>query len=288
MNPMDVYGSLLDEAIHRAELEPHQEPIDILLPLGPGSQVGNLEIRMALRSIEQHAVGLCRVVIVGAIPDFLRETDRLQLVPLPEFRCNKASRIALKVHWAFEHLSLTDRVAFWNDDYLMLRDFDIRGIPNYCHGELWRTNRSHWHRLLNHTADVLQAAGCSVRHYDIHVPILYHRAKFVALADWWERSRRDKLGLVAKSVYGNIHCRGNETSTNDAKLQTNWRTRIDDLALRRWIVSYGDAALSAGLGDWMQARYPTPAPWEISLTKAAQRARRPSRRRRTSTVECCP
>lgn len=285
LNPLDLYGSLVDEAIRRAAAEPVRSPIDILLPLGPGSRYGDLEIRMAIRSIEQHAIGLRRIVIIGAIPAFLRETDRVQLVSLPEFRANKASRISLKIQWAFEHLSLTDSVAFWNDDYLLLRDFDIRQIPNYYHGELWRNGRSSWHQLLQHTGEALRDAGYTARHFDIHTPILYERDKYLALADWWERSRRDKQGLVAKSIYGNIHCRGNAVSTNDAKFQSDWRQRIDNSARRRWIASYGDGALTAGFGQWMQVRWPEPSTAEFQPIIKAKPRRRSARRRRK--VECC-
>lgn len=284
LNPLDLYGSLVDEAIRRAAAEPVRPPIDIFLPLGPGSQYGNIEIRYAIRSIEQHAIGLRRIVIVGQIPTFLRETDRVQLVSLPEFKCNKASRISLKVKWAFEHLALTDRVAFWNDDYLLLRDFDIRQIPDYYHGDLWRKRKSKWHRLLQHTGEVLKDAGYTARHFDIHIPIIYERSKFLAIADWWERSRRDPQGLVAKSVYGNIHCRGTAAATNDAKVQGEWRKRMDDLARRRWIASYGDGALAAGLGEWMQARWPDASPSEVKPPAKAKPRRSSSARRAT---ECC-
>jgi hypothetical protein len=289
LNPLDLYGSLVDEAVRRSAAEPVRPPIDILLPLGPGSRYGNVEVRMAIRSIEKHAVGLRRIVIVGQIPAFLRETDRVQLVSLPEFKCNKASRISLKVRWAFEHLQLTDRVAFWNDDYLLLRDFDIRGIPDYYHGELWRKRRGSWHRLLQHTGEALKDAGYTVRHFDIHIPIIYERSKFLAISDWWDRSRRDKLGLVAKSVYGNIHCRGTAASTNDAKVQGEWRQRVDDLSRRRWIASYGDGALAAGLADWMQSRWPTLSDSEVKpaakVIAKPKQARRSARRRRAE--RCC-
>jgi hypothetical protein len=280
LNPLDPYGSLVDEAIRRAAAEPPRDPIDILLPLGPGSRFNNLEARMAIRSIEQHAQGLRRIVVVGTIPPFLRETDRVQLVPMQEFRCNKASRISLKVKWAFEHLQLTDRVAFWNDDYLFVRDYDIRDIPNYYHGDLFRRPRNHWCRLLDHTGKTLAAEGFNAQHFDIHVPILYERDKFLAIADWWERGRRDKLGLVAKSVYGNIHCHENAVPTADVKMQKNWRPRIDSLSPARWVISYGDGALRHGLGDWMQARWPATSNCEDQPVASA-RPKRPTRRHRT-------
>lgn len=284
----DPYGSLVDEAIRRAAEALDSQPIDILLPLGPGSKFENIEIRHAIRSIEQHAIGLRHIVIVGAIPRWLRETERVRLVSLREFKCNKASRISLKVKWAFENLGLTDRVAFWNDDYLMLRDFNIREIPNYYRGELWRSRKDSWRRLLNHTAETLHAAGYGAKHFDIHVPIIYERAKFLAINDWWERSRMDGQGLVAKSVYGNIHCAATATPCRDAKSQGEWQRRIDEIAGRRWIMSYGDGALKAGFGDWMKARWPQPSGSEFTPKPTVRRVkpqRRNSRRRQRGA--CC-
>jgi len=282
LSPIDPYGSLLDEALRRVPPDP--DPIDILLPLGPGSRYDNVEIRLALRSIAEHAVGVRRVVVLGSIPTFLRSTESVEFVPLREFRCNKASRISQKVLWAFQHLDLTPTIAFWNDDYLMLRNLDIRTIPNHCHGQLWRKPKNHWNRLLNHTGEALRDAGFPARHFDIHVPILYEREKWLAIADWWERSRQDRLGLVAKSIYGNIHCQGTEVRTNDAKLQANWKTRIDDLASRRWILSYGDGALASGFAEWMSARFPIPTASEVM--QAPTRPRKRSARRRRAE-RCC-
>jgi orotate phosphoribosyltransferase len=235
------------------------EPIDILLPLGNGSKHQDLELRMALRSIRRHALGVRHVWIVGHVPAWLREDDRVRLAHRREFRGPKASRIALKVQWAFEHLDLTECVAFWNDDYILLKDYDIRSIPDYYRGDLWRTGPSGWHQLLRSTHQALREAGLLTRHYDIHVPIIYQRQKFLELTAWWSR------GLVAKSVYGNHHCNAVAQTTRDCKLQAGWRERIDRVARQRWVLSYGDGALRTGFGDWLQERF--------SLPTAAERDR---------------
>jgi hypothetical protein len=281
INLLDLYGSLLDEAIRRAEKSgppgpggssPSPSPsgpggplpIDILLPLGPGSRNNNVELRMAIRSIEQHARRLRRIVVVGAIPDWLRETDRVFPVRRDEFRANKASRISLKVRWAFEHLDLTDTVAFWNDDYLLNRNADLRTIKDTYHGNLRHPHASTpWQRLLEHTGATLAAGGLPTRHYDIHVPILLRRDLFLSLADWWERSRRERPGLVMKSIYGNHHCHATGVVSPDKKLGATWRDRIDSVS-RLWLFSYGDDALKTGLAGWLQQRFPTPSAAETT------------------------
>lgn len=286
LNPLDPFGSLADEAIRLAEEASAKAPFDIVLPLGPGSQFGNAELRYALRSIRKHAIGLRRVVVIGAIPGWLRETDRVQPVPLREFETNKASRIALKFRYAFERLDVTDTVAMWNDDYVMLRDQDIRTIPSIYRGGLWRRPTNGWKGLLRHTAEVLQAAGFTQRHFDIHVPILYEREKFLGINHWWDRSAADASGFVAKSIYGNIHCQ-DAIPGKDAKVQANWRQRVNaERVTRRWIFSHGDGALQTGLLDWLQARFPEPAPWEgpgRTRPMSRQRARHIRRRGRCCT-----
>jgi SAM-dependent methyltransferase len=271
LNPLEPYGSLLDEAIRRSEAvvpPPPPGPIDILLPLGPGSRYGDIELRIALRSIDQYASGLRRVVVVASrVPPWLRETDQVKIVHRKEFRCNKAARISQKVRWAFERLDITETVAFWNDDYVLTAPVDIRRIPSYYRGNLWRSGRDGWATLLNHTASVLRDAGRPQRHYDIHVPILFERAKFLGINDWWDRSRADRRGYVMKSIYGNIHCHGTSQTTKDCKVKADWKKRIGRVAKRRWVISYGDAALGTGLDRWLKSRYPKPSAAEKPAAK---------------------
>lgn len=261
INLTDLYGGLLEFAVHRAELV-QPDLIDILLVLGPGSRHEDIETRMALRSIERYASGYRRVVIVGAVPGWLRETERVRLVWRNEYRHNKASRISRKVWWAFENLDVTSTVAFWNDDYLLLNPVDVRTIPAHFRGRLQRRENGGWSRLLNGTAEALAAAGLPTRHYDIHVPILLERSKYLSLTTWWQRSQTHPRGLVMKSVYGNHFCEQVCVSTMDRKVQSNWERGLEKLNPKRWIISYGDGALKTGLIDWMHRNYPQPSPAE--------------------------
>ena len=240
------------------------DPIDILLPLGRGSQHDNLELRAALRSIERFATGYHRVVVVGAIPPWLRATDRVRPVPRSEFQGNKASRISSKVLWAFDELSdLTDTVAFWNDDYVLTRPCDVRTIADSYHGSLCHPHaKTHWQKLLEHTGAALAAAGIPNRHYDVHVPMRLERAKFQSLRQWWDRSRKDRLGYVMKSVYGNNWCHATAIASPDRKLGAEWQRRIDAEWTDRWVFSHGEDAMRAGFGRWLLTTFPDPTPAE--------------------------
>lgn len=259
LNPLDPFGSLLNEAIRIAI---KKELIDIFIPLGPGSRYENIEIKYALRSIERYAIGWRKIWIVGTIPSFLHETDRIKLIQKKEYNHNKATRISRKVLWAFENLPMTNRIAFWNDDYLLINTIDVREILPYYRGTLMRkiTHTSGgWHKTLNITANALLEAGLPARHYDIHVPILLDRNKFCALGEWWIRSRSaGGMGFVMKSIYGNNYYKDTPFTTRDRKIQGNWsRDMIRSMINNgRWLISYGDGALKTGLGTWMAEQFP--------------------------------
>lgn len=182
-------------------------------------------------------------------------------MPREEAQGNKAYRIAAKVEWACRTLDLSETFAFWNDDYLLTHDIDIRHIPAWYHGDLFRAQDSEgWQRMLGKTGEALQAAGLSAKHYDIHTPMLFERGKFIAAVAWWDKSRVDSLTM--KSVYGNLYCDAYAVPYPDAKLAGQWPHRIDQLTADRPVLSYGDEALRANFADWMAAHYPDAHPAE--------------------------
>jgi hypothetical protein len=224
--------------------------IDIVIPLGPGSIAGDKELRIALRSISRYAENLRRVWVVGHSPGWFRETDVYRLAPRPEFKCPKESRISLKILWAFENLEISDRVAFWNDDYVLTKTCDIENIKPFYSGDLWTKRASPWGRARRSTYQALAEAGLPTKNYDIHMPIVFEREKYTSLRKWWDK------GYVGKSVYGNHMCAGKSSRTADCKLWKGWKSRVDERFRRRFVVSYGNTAARRGLIRWLLERFP--------------------------------
>lgn len=273
----DVYGSLLDEAILQAESQisnlqlqivaadtAHRSRIDIVIPVGPGSHHADVELRYALRSIQRHARGVRAVWIVGHIPAWLHSTDTVRLAPMQEIRGGgKGARIASKIEWACDNLPLTPTFALWNDDYLLLRDLDVRDIPAWYQGQLFRPAADDaYGAMLQRTAEALTAAGLPALHYDVHLPMLIEVAKFRDARAWWQKMRDDG-GMVCKSIYANLyHADLRSEPADDTKLADQWPTRIDAVVAAQPIISYGNPALAAGFADWMRARFPDAHPAE--------------------------
>ena len=259
LNPLDPFGSLLNEAIRIAI---KKEPIDIFIPLGPGSRYENIEIKYALRSIEKYAIGWRKIWIVGAIPSFLHETDRIRLIQKNEYKCNKQSRVQRKIQWAIENLSITDNFAYWNDDFLVLKQFDIRCIPNYVNGNISLSKQnSGWRECRRRTGQMLKDSGKTIYNFDIHVPLIFNKEKHLQLKEWWHKLSNETP--LMRSLYGNNFCSDNIQRLRDIKLQQKWKIVIDNILNgNRWVISYGDGALKTGFGEWMQAFLPTKSSFE--------------------------
>jgi hypothetical protein len=226
--------------------------IDIVLPLGKGSCSSDTELRIALRSIDRHAVNVRRVFVVGHRPEWFKDTDKFRSAKRPEFSLQKESRISLKVLWAFETLDTTDTVAFWNDDYVLTKNTDIASIPDLYSGCLWTKRKSPWGESRRKTSAALSEAGMPTRNYDIHMPMLFEREKFLSIRPWWGQ------GFTGKSVYGNHFCHEVSRRVSDCKLWTGWRRKVRRKTSNRFVISYGNAAARTGLLGWLSAQFSEP------------------------------
>lgn len=259
LNPLDPFGSLLNEAIRIAI---KKEPIDIIIPLGNGSKYNNIEICIALRSIEKNAIGYRRIFIIGKIPEFLIENDVVKLISLNEFNCGKEARISQKFIWAFNNLDTTDRVVLWNDDYVLLQETDIRNIDNYYKGSLLRSNNKGYSKRLNATHDYLIRNKLPTLNYDCHVPIIYEKEKFLSIMNQWNDSKNNG-GFTAKSIYGNNFCQNQNKRIKDVKLGKGWSKQFNKiLKNKRWLISYGDNALNNGLKEKLLELFPNKSSYE--------------------------
>lgn len=243
---------LTEGKIDQKTIEDKKELIDIIIPLGTGSRYNNIEVRMAIRSIEKYIKGYRKIIIIGPdIPKFLKENEKLQLVKKREDKSNKQARVQTKIEWAFKNLDITEKCAYWNDDFLVLQPFDIRNMPYYTRGDLpLNRQNSGWKECKRRTALLLKSKNLPILNYDIHVPIIFEKTKHLSISDAWYK--RSSETVLMRSYYGNNFVKENTISLRDIKLQHAWSGAIRNiLKSKRWVISYGDGALRTGFGDWM-------------------------------------
>lgn len=237
--------------------------LDILIPLGDGSVWGNNnELRYCLRSIERYATGYDRIFIVGEDPGFLNGDGKVRFCPLPEIDANKEARIASKILRGFQETDIADDAVMFNDDYVLTAPIDLRTLPFYHRGELSLGIPSQgsvlYRAALGDTVRALRQAGRPTLHYDVHMPMILNRHKFIGLNDWWIRSEKAWQGFVCKSIYANNLDGIISELIVDCKLQFGhfpWDI-LDGIARDRWVFSYADGALTDSLKHWLADRFP--------------------------------
>jgi hypothetical protein len=242
--------------------------MDIFIPLGTGSTWQNNELRYCLRSIERHAIGYDRIFIVGENPSYLSHSSSLRLIPCPELSANKQARIVHKILWTFQNTDISDDIAFFNDDFVLNASIDVRSIPYFQRGELKELAERHlnssYRAALRATHDALTAENKPTFHYDLHLPIIYNREKFLALDRYWQASRQSTHGLVIKSTYANNVLPEPGPRSRDCKIREfQGDAAIEKLlsdtaspARTRFCFSYSDRALASGLKSWLEKRFP--------------------------------
>jgi hypothetical protein len=177
--------------------------IDIVYFTTPVSFYQHRELRYSLRSLARHVDGVRRVFILGHPPAWLLSPA----VHLPEadpYTHNKDANIIHKMHRACREPQISDPFLFVNDDHYFTQDCRAESFPYYHKGELRPSRGDYGRRLLN-TRKLLLEWGLSTLNFDVHTPILIHKAQFLAAfaACYWV----DLFGpgVVMKSVYGNFN-----------------------------------------------------------------------------------
>ena len=174
---------------------------DVLYILGQGSRRFDKEVRLSLRSLEKNAKNLDRVLIVGNCPEWVQS-----VIHIPEEdKCFPFSNHIRKVLRAIEG-GISDHFLLMNDDFYMMRTFDVDKYPYFIRGELFNY-RQHgiYRKMLNNTVDILHKKGIEkVLAYNCHVPIIYNRDMFLDIKPLWQKWERDDVGFSPRIVYGNL------------------------------------------------------------------------------------
>jgi hypothetical protein len=233
---------------------PDYEQTSVVLPLGMGSHSGNLELKFALRSIEKHLKGVKNIFIVGEKPRFLN-TEEVIYIPQKD-TARKQLSIKRKIEAAIHHPRCTETFAFWNDDFVLLRDTDLAHLPVYYSGDLASVSE----KGARHLLPDLKKRGLPTRHADIHCPILYNKEMFTAAMQAFDWQDRD---FVIKSLYSNYH-RLEGIEMKDLKINTSLSyERIKAEIKDRWIFSYGDYGLNPPMKRLLEELFPEPSKYEL-------------------------
>lgn len=235
---------------------------DIIIPLGRGSKIADLELRYCLRSIEKHITNVDKIVIVGAKPEWLKYVFHIEAED--EHPC-KETNIYRKILLACQEETLSENLLFFNDDHFILQDFDANEFPYFYKGELLQIMGklppyNKYSKCVHRTAHTLRESGFKEKNFDTHTPIIYNRKKFKEVMptyDWGPR-----FSFVVKSLYANsLEIEGiyePDCKINDQPDIEEFKRRIKD----RKVFSIGNDAIGDTLHRVWQELYPSKSKWE--------------------------
>jgi hypothetical protein len=237
--------------------------MNIIIPLGTGSRWNNNELRYCLRSIEKHLTGWEKIVIVGVLPDWIKENDRLVFIQANDKpgAQHKEENIHRKSMKFIDSVYAGESFLFMNDDHFLLQDFEAAKFPYHHKGKLGATIistplRNPYHKSLVNT---YKRTGNAYNH-DTHCPIIYR-------SDIYKRIDIPfpKYGYCIKSLY--CHYAGIEGEYYpDCKLGSlDSKEAIHGAIDGRPYFSIGNKAIGEALREVMEELYPVPSAFEIDL-----------------------
>ena len=241
------------------------EPIDIVIPLGKGSTWKNNELRYALRSIEKNIRNFRNIVIVGELPEWIKDVTHLSFTDESDV---PSENIKNKIIAACKLPSLSKEFMVTNDDIFFLRPANAPDYPFYHKGDMSKAASEYgktWYQdyLLN-TINELKLKGKPTMHFDIHYPIRYNKFLFPeVMKRYWT-----KREMVVKSVYANaLEARG--MYMNDCKIRTYLtRPQIESYVEGLSVFSIGDTCLvdrahgDKPMKEFLQETFPTKSRFE--------------------------
>jgi hypothetical protein len=231
--------------------------IDVVIPLGSGSQWDDNELRYLLRSIEKNFLDLGRVFVVGRKPDWLIGVEHIPMDDVHKH--NKDANLIDKVLAACR-AGVSERFVWTCDDHLFLRPIRFAEMKPLHYSDLakvtqWREGT--WWNRLRATRDALVSRGMTAWNFDVHAPQPIVRGKFIAAAEAFDYA--PPPGMTINTMYFN--CAG-ETGISawrhkyTAEAACNDAVKIRQGMQGKTYLCYNDAGLTDAMKQVIEEMFP--------------------------------
>ena len=235
--------------------------MDVVIPMGKGSKWADNELRYCLRSIEKNVVGVRNIVIVGDLPDFLNEN--IVHIEQPLVFGNAARNIALNLLEACRDERLSERFAYFNDDYFVTGHIDLNEYPLYHKEPLeytYQQNVTDYRRHVKETYDYLQSIGKETANFDTHYPCVFEKQKLQSLIEATNFNRTH--GSILKSLYFNTYPTESKFRLDCKQYQIKPLAQWQELATTTEISSIADTCINPAFKSFLENTFPQKSKWE--------------------------
>lgn len=226
--------------------------MDIVIPLSDTSKWYDIELKYALRSIEQY-IDVWNVFIVGLCPSWLTGVIHIPYTDIPNLR-QKEKNIVGKVLAACHDERVSNDFIFANDDHFLLEPW--MGLHEHG-GPLVPNYPNAYNQTVKNTIDLIGQWN----NFDIHCPVTFNKRQYIRI---FEGLDIPDFGYCMKTVYCaksfgsnfGVYC-------DDLKLNSAFNmVQLDSiLSSRRWF-SMSDIAFDGDLRQWLQKRFKIRSKWE--------------------------
>jgi hypothetical protein len=237
--------------------------IDIVYPLGLGSQWNNNELRYSLRSIERYGLNIGNVYVVGLkLPEWLNGVKFIKRnIPVMNYH----AKIADAYNEVCKLPELSNDFIIMNDDFFLIKEVDFVKFGNYerdfslkDHLKKFPHDYFYGNQIRNTVANLT-----TFRHFDNHYPMKLNKEKYLRLFERYKDKIIQLKTILIRSLYGNYY---NIKAERMPDLKINKPLKINDikaLTKDRYFFSIGDLALNNEMKNYLQELYPNKSKYEI-------------------------
>ena len=244
----------------------YNEKIDIVIPLSSESFSDNLELRLALRSIDRFAAGAGKVWIIGdTVPDWLQN---VRILPVPDRYChNKDANIIDKLLAAVSEKELSRRFVFWSDDQIALYRFilnDLVPVYNRRNAQDFQSDRI-WHRRMRNTFAWLKKQNITLNwNWDSHVPQIMQKNSFRKLMQYL--NYQVEPGYCINTLYFGLLRTPPGLEQSRIKTTCESTQYYETLPEGRLFLGYNDDACRGNILQLLQEYLPDRSVYEKAIT----------------------
>lgn len=225
--------------------------MDVLIPLAPTSPNNFLELRLALRSLEQ-CTDVGTVYIITTAKIYWLQNAKIVTIDDP-FTDNKDKNLIRKIHLTLQqHPEIQDFVLF-TDDYIITRPISLNDIPDVYNNRTLDNLRSakntKWQNRLKFTLTVMRAMGKDVScNWDSHTPLRLNREKVLdGLAEFDYTSGGANFTLC--TFLANLCDKTKENGVLQDLVKSTCESSTFTVDWNKLLIGYNDAAFNNGLKE---------------------------------------
>jgi hypothetical protein len=243
--------------------------MDVVYPLGSGSMWGkNKELRYSLRSLDYYLMDRGNIFVIGGDTEKLDWMTNVIHIPFKEgnLAVDKDKNIYTKILLACRDQGMSEDFLFMNDDIFLLKKTWAEYLPAYYSGTLREkkdalADNDYYKLTIANTQYALKKRGVPVKHFDIHVPIVYNKETFANIVSSFDWTKQ--WGYCIKSLYCNSLKMDGQPMT-DCKINTVCtREQIESITAGRFCFSIHDQALVDDMRNFLADSFPQKSKYEL-------------------------